>query len=49
MTQSMFDMMRNSVQNSLFVNCEAKQQLANPVYSMHRNQSTMAASVAEGG
>nr|BAX57181.1 phosphate carrier 1 [Planococcus kraunhiae] len=49
MTQSVLDLMRNSgFHNSLFVNCEAKNQLANPVYSMQRNQSTMAASVAEG-
>lgn len=50
MTQSVFDMMRNTVfQNSLYVNCEAKTSLANPVYEINRNQAAMAASVAEGG
>lgn len=45
MTQSLLHL----IENSLTVNCEAKNQLANPVYSTPRQDTSMMASVAEGG
>lgn len=45
MTQPILDV----IKSSLSVKCEARNQLANPVYSAPRQDATMMASVAEGG
>lgn len=49
MTQSVFDMMKNTVMADSLQASRQPSQLVNPVYSIHRNQAAMAASVAEGG
>lgn len=47
MTQSPMDVIKSYVFHN--VNCEAKTQMANPIYSLHRNPQTMVASVTEPG